>query len=212
MTNYKASKFDESALNWDADEGRRNTAKDVAEGIKNEIPLRSDMYAMDFGAGTGLVTFNLIAEVGQITAVDHSPGMIDVLQTKIDEHSIKNIRTVLLKEEGAPLPQGTFQLIFSSMTLHHVKEYEALLQQFYERLSPGGYLAIGDLEEEPGDFHSDNSFVEHHGFNPDHLASIVKKTGFESVRYRRVHTIQKETAQGAIKSFPVFLLAARKPR
>jgi len=202
--------FDRSAASWDDDARRLATAKAVAEAIKKYVLLKPDMVALDFGCGTGLVTLHIQPFVKRISAVDMSPAMLSVLRDKIDKANIENVEPVWAEREDKPFPDPAYDLIFSSMTLHHVKDYKAMLKKMYTALSPGGWVAIADLEEETGDFHSDNTTVAHFGFDLKRLSRDVGKIGFIDVQIPRIYTIRKEIENGKSKDFPMFLLIARK--
>ncbi|MBD3225619.1 MAG: methyltransferase [Caldithrix sp.] len=206
----KTDKFDESALTWDADEGRRKTAKTVADNIRKQIPLTDSMKAMDFGSGTGLVTFFLLNVLNHVTAVDLSPAMLQQLNNKVKAQRIGSVQPLLLKDEDSELPGDKYDLIYSSMTMHHVKNYQRTIRQFYDRLKANGYLAIADLFTEQGDFHSDANIVEHYGFDPQELKQVLVDTGFQSISYSTIHHITKTTHEGVTKQFPVFLITAHK--
>jgi predicted TPR repeat methyltransferase len=71
--------FDERAESWDDDPVRVARAAAVAEGIRSRVPLSSAMRALEYGCGTGLLSFELRHELGHITlalteAIDVSPG------------------------------------------------------------------------------------------------------------------------------------------
>ena len=85
----------------------------------------------------------------------------------------------LCKELTRPedLPGG-YDLIFTSMVLHHIEDVPALLSLFAAWCAPGGRLAIADLEAEDGTFHSDMTGVMHKGFDRNELASLIESAGF----------------------------------
>ncbi|NEI75067.1 class I SAM-dependent methyltransferase, partial [Rhizobium lusitanum] len=66
--------FDKYAKEWD-DEERINRAKIISEKIEKTIPMNKDYSVMEFGCGTGLISFNLQDKFGKITLVDSSEGM-----------------------------------------------------------------------------------------------------------------------------------------
>lgn len=204
------NKFDDSAKGWDADSGRVNTAKNVANAIIKRIDPNKNMHALDYGCGTGLVTLELQPFVRHITAIDTSQGMLDALHKKLSGNQIKNVDTYFIQSENDTLPTIPYDLIFSSMTLHHVKDHILLLNKFYKMLKKTGKLAIADLVKESGDFHSDNSHVHHHGFEKDAFIELIKSIGFGKIQFDIVHQIDKEISSGSFKSFPVFLLTAEK--
>jgi len=83
ITDAVRTRFDRLAAEWDANPGRVAIAKAVTAAIRNAVTLRPDMVAMDFGAGTGLVTLGLLSDVGSLTAVDASGEMLRLLDEKL---------------------------------------------------------------------------------------------------------------------------------
>ena len=76
------NRFDMAALTWDEKPVRVNIAKNIAEKIKELVPLNQNMKVLDFGCGTGLLSFFLQPYVGEITGIDTSKGMIEVFDKK----------------------------------------------------------------------------------------------------------------------------------
>ena len=74
--------FNQEAANWDQVPGRVKVAQDIARNLMQEITLTPDMDVLDFGCGTGLLTFALQPFVRSITGVDSSRGMLDVFKRK----------------------------------------------------------------------------------------------------------------------------------
>lgn len=204
--------FDKAAADWDKKPMRLQLAASVASAIREAIPLHREMHALEIGCGTGLVTLALCRNVGTILATDTSTGMLEALRKKLVELGVENVRPSLLDlAANEAIPGGEkFHLIYSSMALHHIEDTAALLRACARLLEPGGYLAIADLEQEDGTFHSDMAGVRHLGFNPSSLISLAADCGFSNITSRRAHTVQKENSQGIQRSFPVFLLTAQK--
>lgn len=69
-----AMSFNDYAKTWDTDE-RINRAKIIAQEISNSIEFGKNYSAMEFGCGTGLISFNLHDKFEGITLVDSSKGM-----------------------------------------------------------------------------------------------------------------------------------------
>jgi SAM-dependent methyltransferase len=53
--------------------------RQLAEAIRARVPLDPSMHALDYGCGTGLLSFPLRDALGHITLQDSSPGMLAVL-------------------------------------------------------------------------------------------------------------------------------------
>jgi 2-polyprenyl-3-methyl-5-hydroxy-6-metoxy-1,4-benzoquinol methylase len=203
--------FDGAARGWDEEPRRVKLAAEVAASIGRALPLDPEMEALDLGCGTGLVTLALAPFLGTITGADASGEMLAVLGEKIRAGGHRNVRTFRLDLDGdAPLG-GPYDLVVSSMTLHHVRDVEALLARLFAAVRPGGRVALADLEPEGGAFHGDNAGVFHFGFAPDDFAQRLARAGFEGVRTSLATTMTKETA-GLQREFRIFLAVARKPR
>ena len=203
-----SNRFDHKAADWDKKKMRRELANAVSQALA-QLALNSDMRALDFGCGTGLVSIPLANKIGTILALDSSAGMIEVLQEKLKEHNITNIQTMCAEIENTELPPD-FDLIFTSMALHHITDTKPILQRFAELLKPGGIVAIADLDVEDGSFHKPGSEEKHHGFDRAVLLEELTRHGFSSVAFTTVHTIKKTVKDGSVKDFSVFLATAKK--
>ncbi len=202
--------FDKEAAAWDENPARVRLADDVADAIAREVAIRSDMETLDFGCGTGLLTLRLAGLVKFITGVDSSQGMLDVLAAKTARQSLPNVRTLRLDvEKGDALP-GVWDLIVTSMTLHHIERVEALLDRLYRVLSPGGHLCIADLDSDDGQFHSDNQGVFHQGFDRAALRRAFADAGFVEVRDTTAAEVAKPARDGQLRRFTVFLMTGFK--
>ena len=210
--NIERRDFDKEATTWDEVPARVKLANDIAAAISDEIVLTSNMDVLDFGCGTGLLTLQLQPVVHSITGVDSSHGMIDVLKAKIDKQNLPNIRTQYLDTEKGDILEGTYHLIVSGMTLHHVKEIRPLLDQFYRILAPSGYLCIADLDLDDGQFHDNNDGIFHFGFDRALLRKDFMDAGFDDIRDRTAAEVMKPGSDGGVRPFTVFLMTGRKNR
>ena len=204
-------RFDDAAADWEEKPLRVALARKVAGAIRQAIPLAITMRVLEYGCGTGMVSRALSPHVAQIMAVDTSPQMLEVLRRKAGEEKIINIETLVHDLTSEPLPDKGFDLVMSSMTLHHIPDIEALLPRFLAILKPGGYLAVADLVTEDGSFHEDNTGVAHQGINPETVRTILAKNGGLDIGVQEIHTIEKPGANSAaVRKYPVFLAWCRK--
>src|SRR5512138_2296225 len=105
--------FDERAKDWDSDPKKVERARVVAEAIRNTIPLSREMKALEYGCGTGLLSFALQSYLGEITLADTSQGMLDVLREKIAKAGVTNMHPVRLDLASDPLPLDRYDLTYS---------------------------------------------------------------------------------------------------
>ena len=185
-------------------------ARDISQSMIREISLTPDMDVLDFGCGTGLLTFALQPFVHSITGVDSSSGMLDVFKTKIKEQNLNNVKAEYIDLDKGDVLSGSYHLIVSSMTLHHIKNITPLLKQFYSTLLPSGRLAIADLDLDDGQFHSNNEGVFHCGFDRKVLRRMLIDTGFSDVQHLTAAQIEKPVEGGRTRLFSMFLMNGRK--
>lgn len=200
--------FDSKARQWDENPVFQARADKIAAEIAANVPLTSTMRALDYGSGTGMLSFPLQQRLGHITLKDTSAGMLAVAEEKIAAWGVGNMTTRLMDLTAVPMPDERYDLIYSSMTLHHIPDTDGILKVFHTLLNPGGWLCIADLDREDGSFHGIQVDV-HHGFERETLTDKAKLAGFSDIRFSTVFEVVKQTESGE-RAYPVFLMQARR--
>lgn len=201
--------FDDYAKTWDTDK-RIERAKVVANEISNSINIDKKHSAMEFGCGTGLVSFNLYNKFKNITLIDSSKGMIDILNSKIEKYQVENMIPYHLDISNEESLDMKFDVIYNSMVLHHIHDVKAIAKNFHELLNKDGYLCIVDLDKEDGSFHKNYSDYDgHNGFNHEELKKILSSVGFKDIEAHTFFYDEKIIENEKIK-YSLFLMKARK--
>jgi ubiquinone/menaquinone biosynthesis C-methylase UbiE len=208
--NANVNRFNEAAAEWDDDPKRVYMAQKVARAMASALSPAGTEQALEFGAGTGLLTLLIAPRVASVTALDSSGRMLDVLRGKCQQKGMANVEAI---EGSAPadLPAADFDIIYSSMTLHHVENIAALVQALADHLTPGGRVALADLDAEDGSFHGDATGVMHHGFKREAIAGLLEQAGFVDLTFSTAHTAEREDEAGNTRAFPIFLVVATRP-
>lgn len=209
LTQQNIDRFNTLAAEWDSSPGRVTTATAVAGAICDALKPSSEEAVLEFGCGTGLLTAALAPRVGHILAMDSAPRMLDTLNSKLGDYAIDNIDTHVGDLPGHP-PPGRFDLIISSMTLHHIDDTAGLLAVLFGLLRPGGHIALADLDAEDGSFHGDKPGIAHRGFDRGELASQMTEAGFDDVHFSTAHRMEKTGEDDTTRTFPIFLVTARR--
>lgn len=201
--------FDERAKDWDSDPAKVERAMVVAQAIRAALPPAPGMTALEYGCGTGLLSFALKDDFASITLADTSQGMLDVLAGKIANAGARNLQPLRLDLASQPLPAKRFDAVFSLMVLHHLPDTPTYLRQFNRLLKAGGSLYIADLEKEDGSFHGPAVQDVHQGFDRAALQQLAEAAGFQDISFSQVYTVKK-LVDGHEKGFPLFLMVAHK--
>jgi 2-polyprenyl-3-methyl-5-hydroxy-6-metoxy-1,4-benzoquinol methylase len=201
--------FNDRAREWDTEE-RVERMQMIAGEVETALSGKTYKRALEFGCGTGLVSFNLRHLFSEITLVDSSEEMIRVTQNKIDSTSASNMRAYNLDiVEGDTLP-GQYDLIYMSLVLHHVIDTRGLLMTLSKHLDQGGCLCIVDLNEDNGNFHkADKEYSGHNGFDTDKLAKLLTEIGCETPSSKVIYSGFRDR-ENAAAPYSFFLLTAKK--
>lgn len=199
--------FDRKAKTWDISKDKQVRAKVFADEIIAFLPSNGQWNALEFGCGTGLLSFALKDAMKNITLVDTSEGMIAVLEEKIKQQRITNFKPLQVDLLADKTEIAAVDIIYTLMTLHHILDLDRAFSVFHDLLNVDGYLCIADLVEEDGTFHKPElNFDGHHGFNKSQLSDRLRAHGFAVAHYSTPHVITKENG----KRYPLFLLIAKK--
>jgi ubiquinone/menaquinone biosynthesis C-methylase UbiE len=202
------SEFDSKARDWDKNQRNIERSEAIAKAILKTIPVNRSMKALEYGSGTALLSFTLKDEFTEITLMDNSREMNAVTGEKIAVQKIQNMKPLFFDLEKEDY-YGKFDIIYNQMVMHHINDIDAMLTKFYSLLTPGGYIAIADLNSEDGSFHGEG-FNGHLGFVVEHLAGKLKTAGFGNIAYQQCYAIEKTDEEGNRTEYPLFLLTATR--
>lgn len=203
----KLNRFDEASKTWDLRPASIALANACVKNINEVIKLKSDANILEYGCGTGLVSFALSSETNSVLGMDNSEGMVEQFNKKVKDTNFSNIKAIKHNIDEEDLPQNEFDLVAINMSLHHIKDIDMFAKKVYKTLTNDGYLAINDLDKEDGAFHKkhNNNGVFHFGFDKDELEKILTNNGFKIVDYKIVLIDKRED-----RDFPIFNLIVQK--
>lgn len=198
------SDFSQKARTWESNPIHALRSEAIAKNLIDRVSINSSMNGVEFGAGTGLLSFILANRFNSITMIDSAEGMVEVMVEKVEESQHKNLKPLLFDLTKEAYEKSSFDGIFSQMALHHVSDVDAIFKRFHSMLNSGGFLAIADLYTEDGSFHGEG-FDGHNGFDVLELEAKMKQAGFTNVQTETCFTMPKGT-----KNYPLFLMIAIK--
>ena len=201
--------FDERAHAWDDDPTKLLRSKAVADGILSVVPTQGVLRAFELGCGTGTLALMLQPHCRSMVLADTSEGMLQVLDRKIQQAGITNIKISNQLLTGDNLPKQSFDLVYTQMTLHHVADFKGMLELFHRMLEHDGWLCIADLDKEDGSFHGEG-FDGHNGFDRQELEMAAAGVGFGQVGFSTIFEMVKAGADGVVRNYPIFLMSCQK--
>ncbi len=204
----RMSHFDGVARTWDENPVHMERSIAIAAKMEEMLPITKRMKALEYGAGTGILSFLLSEKLGSVTMLDNSSEMVKVMEEKVSFRKVVNLFPRCFNLEHESLDQS-FDLVFNQMVLHHIADVRSIFAKFFNLILPGGYLAIADLYPEDGSFHGEG-FDGHLGFDPEELKLQLLEAGFKNVVYEACYSVKRASADGNVLSFPVFLIIASK--
>lgn len=119
-------------------EGRR-LSSDVlamwAQAVASRVDASSIDHILDLGAGTGRFSSVLESALGaEVTAVDPSRNMLARIG--------RDVRRVAARAEDLPFGDGSFDLVFASMVIHHFESVTTAASEIARVLRPGASLLV----------------------------------------------------------------------
>jgi trans-aconitate methyltransferase len=112
---------------------------DLGLAVLARVPLAGDEVAVDLGCGTGRVTRELAGRVprGRVIGIDRSTNMLTQAKSFLGGRAGAPIRLVLADALALPL-HGSVDVIFSTATLHWVRDHPRLFAGIFDALRSGG--------------------------------------------------------------------------
>ncbi len=200
------NRFDKLAKEWDSKPQRVESALKFVDHIKQTINKDiSDFELLDYGCGSGLVSYGFAQDVKSIIGLDYSQEMINRYNEKSKELNFEHIKGEIHNINHEKIDNNRFDLAVTNMTMHHIKDISNFIRVLKSSLKLDGYLYIADLTLEDGTFHSmGNEDVEHFGFDKDILYKEFIDAGFTNINFEIIQVIKKEDIE-----YPIFSISGR---
>ena len=140
------------------------------------IAKSSGLDVLDAGAGTGRISLRLHAAGARVTALDLSPDMLALLHQKDAD-----IKIVEGDMEAMPFDDDSFDMVFSSLALVHLKKVEPFLDECYRVLKDDGRLVLVNIHYRKSMILKDNRgryTIAAYNHFPRHLREAAEALAF----------------------------------
>jgi ubiquinone/menaquinone biosynthesis C-methylase UbiE len=99
---------------------------------------------LDLGCGGGHASFAVADHVGQVTAYDLSPDMLNAVAKEAQVRGLSNLVTEQGTVEALPFADGSFDLVVTRYSAHHWHDVPQGLREARRVLKPGGRAMVMD--------------------------------------------------------------------
>ena len=131
------------AAQYDSNENKTRDAE--AKSLRQILSDFAVENCLEIGCGTGKNTEFLLQIADRITAVDFSEEMLAKAEQKITSDKVQFVQADITNEWQ--FATRLYDLITFSLVLEHIEDLEPLFQQAAARLSPGGTIYVGAVED-----------------------------------------------------------------
>jgi SAM-dependent methyltransferase len=140
--------------------------------VMDLLQIHPGSAVADIGAGSGWFTVRAakrVAATGVVYAVDINPESIKYINDRARREKLGNVRTILGKEDDAPLPTASVDSVLLLKTYHEVAQPVRLLQNLRRALRPGALVGVIDR----------NGRGDDHGVGRDVVVKEASEAGYE---------------------------------
>ena len=140
--------FKDWANEYDNTLGKVKRHHKLLDLVVKSSNVKSKDKVLDIGCGTGLLSLKFLQKADcLIYGIDNSPEMLKIFKNKIDKLDLsEKIVCKLACAENIDFEINYFDIIASTVTLHHVKSKYPVIKKIYKFLRPDGKFVLGDID------------------------------------------------------------------
>ncbi|NOZ63607.1 MAG: methyltransferase domain-containing protein [Caldiserica bacterium] len=140
--------FKEWANEYDDTLGKINRHHHLLNLVVKLSNVKKDQKVLDVGCGTGLLSLKFLEKADCfVTGIDSSSEMLSIFDKKIRKLSLSDRVTYKLEDAAVlDFKSNSFDIVASTVTLHHLKNKYPTIKKIHSILKPGGRFVLGDID------------------------------------------------------------------
>ena len=159
-------------------------------GAMNYSEASEGEICADLGSGRGTDVIRMAESVGDsgfVYGIDISEGMIQKAENTAERLGVKNVKFIKSPLEKISLDDNSINLIISNCTINHSSDKQAVWNEVYRLLKPGGRFVVSDIfsvDPVPEKYRNDPEAVAEcwaGAVTRDVYLGQLEKAGFETV-------------------------------
>ncbi|HEX4073052.1 MAG TPA: methyltransferase domain-containing protein [Planctomycetaceae bacterium] len=118
----------------------------------DRMDLRPGQRILEIGPGPGRLLIPAAQRIlpnGEAVGIDIQAGMIDRLQARARQANVTNLTAILGDATQPYVPEASFDRVFLCTALGEVPDRDAVLNQAFRALKPGGLLCVTEKFGDP---------------------------------------------------------------
>jgi SAM-dependent methyltransferase len=216
FTEEEVAKRDQVILNYFGEKGLKRIVEAIVSRMLAPPLLKADSKILDVGAGSGYFTINVANLIQRHSpqtsfyAMDITPAMLSTIVRKTTKITpflgvAENVKdSIKFARKYVEVPDK-FDVIFSTLTLHHCPDVERVFRSLKGVLEKDGKVIIVDLCEHPFKEFMDEMGDVHLGFNPHSIEEMAKRL-FKEVYVERMPGISCTCSGRSADLFIAYLI------
>ena len=117
-------------------------------GASDYANVKPGEVCVDLGSGRGTDVLRMASEVGDegfVYGIDISEGMIEKARKNAAKFEVTNVEFIKSELESIQLPNKKADLVVSNCTINHATDKQAVWNEIYRILKPGGRFVVSDI-------------------------------------------------------------------
>lgn len=117
-------------------------------GAINHAKVQPGEVCVDLGCGRGNDVIRLAEDAGSTGhayGIDISDGMIQKAMANLARFDVENASIIKAELEKLPLEENKVNLVISNCTINHASDKQAVWNEIYRILQPGGRFVVSDI-------------------------------------------------------------------
>jgi len=139
--------FKEWSNEYDSTLGKVKRHQELLDLVVKLSGVKDNDTVLDIGCGTGLLSLKFLDKARcKVFGIDSSENMLAIFNRKIEKLSLgKRITTRLEDASSLKFQHDTFDIVASTVTLHHLKNKYPSVKKIHDIVKPGGRFVVGDI-------------------------------------------------------------------